>query len=387
MANTYSSCLITSPNWRDEAEVCCQRVLDDLGGEPDVVILFVSPHFQPELQEIAAVLQTHICARHMLGCIGDSIASDGQEIEGDPAIAVWAARLPTTMLESAHLKFERTADGGRIAGWPVSWPSPLPADSVLLVLGAPFSFPPDLLLAQLENDHPAVPVIGGMASGFHEPEKNHVLLGDAVHVDGAVVLLIQGEVSLKTVVSQGCRPIDKRFVITKVERNVILELGGKPAIDVLEAVFASLPTSEQESMRQGFHLGRVVSEYQDEYAMGDFIIRNVVGLDTDQEGIVVADYFKVGQTVQFHLRDEESADHELRQLLKQTDTMTAQAALLFTCNGRGTRMFAEPHHDTGVIKECLGEIPLAGFFAQGEIGPVGEKNFVHGFTASVLIFE
>ena len=387
MANTYTSYLITSPNWSDETEACCQRVLGDLDGEPDVVILFASPHFQPEFQQIAATLQGRLRAQHVLGCIGDSIASDGQEIEGDPAIAVWAARLPKTTLESAHLTFERTADGGRIVGWPESWPSPLPADAVLLVLGEPFSFPTDLLLADLEDDHPAVPVIGGMASGFHEPEKNLVLLGDVAHVDGAVVLLIQGGVSLRTVVSQGCQPIGQRFVITRVEKNLILELGGKPAMDVLEVVYESLPTSEQEAMRQGFHLGRVASEYQDEYTMGDFVIRNVVGFDTDQKGIVVADYFNVGQTVQFHLRDEESADHELRQLLKQPDTSTAQAGLLFTCNGRGTRMFAEPNHDTGVIKECMGEIPLGGFFAQGEIGPVGGKNFVHGFTASVLLFE
>ncbi|HIN53989.1 MAG TPA: hypothetical protein EYM79_06730, partial [Planctomycetes bacterium] len=167
----------------------------------------------------------------------------------------------------------------------------------------------------------------------------------------------------------------------------ILELGGRPALEVLKGVYADLPTHEQASMQHGFHIGRVVSEYQDEYEMGDFLIRNVLGVDSDQEAVVVADYLNVGQTVQFHLRDDESADHELRQLLTQYDSSATQGALLFTCNGRGKRMFAEPDHDTGVIKECLGELPLAGFFAQGEIGPVSGKNFVHGLTASLLIFD
>ena len=148
-----------------------------------------------------------------------------------------------------------------------------------------------------------------------------------------------------------------------------------------------LPTSDHDLMRQGFFLGRVISEYQDDYEMGDFLIRNVISVDNQRGAVVVNDYFKVGQTVQFQVRDEDSASNELRQLLRKTEPTKVKGGLIFTCNGRGTKLFAEPDHDAGVIKETVGTIPLAGFFAQGEIGPVGGENHMHGYTASVVLFE
>lgn len=200
-------------------------------------------------------------------------------------------------------------------------------------------------------------------------------------------MLIDGGVQVHSVVSQGCRPIGDRMVVTKVEQNMVLELGGKPAMTVLEEMFMKLPTSDKDLMSNGFFLGRVISEYQDDYEMGDFLIRNVMGIDTDRGAVVVNDYFKVGQTVQFQVRDEGSASNELRQLLTKNESAEVKGGLVFTCNGRGTRLFAEPDHDAGVIKETVGEIPLAGFFAQGEIGPVGGENHMHGYTASVVLFE
>ena len=158
-------------------------------------------------------------------------------------------------------------------------------------------------------------------------------------------------------------------------------------MQVLEEMFIRLPTSDHDLMSKGFFLGRVISEYQDDYEMGDFLIRNVMSMDNERRAVVVNDYFQVGQTVQFQVRDEESASNELRQLLKKTDPAEIRGGLVFTCNGRGTRLFAEPDHDAGVIRETVGEIPLAGFFAQGEIGPVGRENHMHGYTASVLLLE
>jgi small ligand-binding sensory domain FIST len=389
MANKFSNALITNANWSQEVEKSCQTLIEDIVVSPDITIVFVSPHFADEFQEIADAIQETLRSINMIGCVGDSIVSGAREIEGDPAITIWAAALPDTKIETAHLLLERAPDGGLISGTeelPLEQISER-EESALIVLGEPFSFPTDLLLSQLAADYPELRVLGGMASGFQQPGRNLVLVNGTVHCEGAAGLFIDGGVKVRSVVSQGCRPIGDRLVVTKVERNLVLELGGKPAMQVLEEMFIRLPTSDHDLMSKGFFLGRVISEYQDEYEMGDFLIRNVMGLDNERGAVVVNDYFKVGQTVQFQVRDEESASIELRQLLKKNEPTEVKGGLMFTCNGRGTRLFAEPDHDAGVIKETVGEIPLAGFFAQGEIGPVGGENHMHGYTASVVLFE
>ncbi len=389
MANKFSNALITNANWTEEVEKCCQTLISDIAVSPDIAIVFVSPHFAEEFQDIADAIQEKLQPINMIGCVGDSIVSGGREIEGDPAITIWAAALPDTTIATSHLLLERVPDGGFISG---TEELPLAQitereESALIVLGEPFSFPTDLLLSQLAADYPELRVLGGMASGFQQPGRNLVLVNGSVHSEGAAGLLIDGGVKVHSVVSQGCRPIGDRLVVTKVERNLVLELGGKPAMKVLEEMFIRLPTSDHDLMSKGFFLGRVISEYQDDYEMGDFLIRNVMGMDDERGAVVVNDYFKVGQTVQFQVRDEASASNELRQLLKKPGTTEVKGGLIFTCNGRGTRLFTEPDHDAGVIKETVGEIPLAGFFAQGEIGPVGGENHMHGFTASVVLFE
>ena len=389
MENKFSNVLITNANWSKEIAKSCQALIADIVVSPDIAIVFVSPHFADEFQEIADAIQEALQPINMIGCVGDSIVSGGREIEGDPAITIWAAVLPDTKIETAHLLLERVPAGGFISGT-----EELPLEQVterdesaLIVLGEPFSFPPNLLLSQLAAEYPELRVLGGMASGFQQPGRNLVLVTGTVYGEGAAGLLIDGGVKVHSVVSQGCRPIGDRLVVTKVEQNLVLELGGKPAIQVLEEMIIRLPTSDHDLMRKGFFLGRVISEYQDDYEMGDFLIRNVMGMDNERGAVVINDYFQVGQTVQFQVRDEESASNELRQLLKKNEPAEVKGGLIFTCNGRGTRLFAEPDHDAGVIKETVGEIPLAGFFAQGEIGPVGGENQIHGYTASVVLFE
>ena len=233
-------------------------------------------------------------------------------------------------------------------------------------------------------------VIGGMASGAATPGESRLLFGRQSLDTGAVAVLLSGAVQPRSIVSQGCRPIGKHFVITKADRNVVYQLGGKPAVVQLHEILAQLATSEQEMVRNGLHLGRVVSEYQDRFEHGDFLVRNVMGIDRESGALVIGDYIRVGQTVKFHIRDWQTADADLRQLLAEGRRAAAGepfGALLFTCNGRGTRLFPEPHHDARAISNAFGEIPLAGFFAAGEIGPVAGKNFVHGFTASIALFE
>jgi small ligand-binding sensory domain FIST len=260
----------------------------------------------------------------------------------------------------------------------------------MILLAEPFSFPADALLERLGQDMPALPVLGGMASGGQMPRSNLVLFGPKAYDDGAVAVILDGAVRMRSVVSQGCQPIGRPFLVTKCERNLILELGRKPALEQFQEVYKELPTSEQSLVQRGLHVGIAMNEYQEDFSRGDFLVRNVVGADPSTGAIGIGDYAKVGQTVRFHLRDSKSADEDLRHLLdayQQTKTGGVAGALLFTCNGRGTRMFEEPDHDAKVLQEVLGKVPVAGFFAQGEIGPVSNRNHLHGFTASIAIVE
>jgi small ligand-binding sensory domain FIST len=255
------------------------------------------------------------------------------------------------------------------------------------VLGDPFTFPADSWLKQLDPVAPGLRVIGGMASAGHAPRGNGIVLNDDLYQDGAVGILVEGPTNIRTVVSQGCRPIGRPLVVTRVDENIIRELGRRPALEVLRETFESLEPHEQELLRQGLHIGRVTSEYRDHFARGDFLVRNVLGTD-DEGGLAITDVVRVGQTVQFHLRDADTADEDLRTLLAAHSPAGQPAgALVFTCNGRGTRLFPSPNHDVDAIRAAYGPIPAAGFFAMGELGPIGAENFVHGFTASIALFE
>src|SRR5262249_41554419 len=354
-----------------------------------LAILFFSPHHAPAADRIASEACQLLGTTNLLGCTGESIVGNGREVEVEPALSLWLAHWPGVRLMAMHLKFERTAEGGALEGWPAELVGDWPANSFLIVLGEPFSFPADFLLERMNEDRPKIPLIGGMASGAAQPGENRLLLGPRVYAEGAAAVHVSGPVRLQTVVSQGCRPIGRPVVGTKAEPNILYQLGGKPALVQLRAIFDTLPTSEQRLVQRALHVGRVVSEYQERFEQGDFLVRNVVGIDANTGAIAIGDYLRPGQTVQFHIRDWEAADAELAQLLADAQNKcngSPAGALLFTCNGRGTRMFPQPNHDADAVARAFGSIPLAGFFAQGEIGPIGNHNFMHGFTASIALF-
>lgn len=387
-ATRCAAYLSTKSDAAEAAREACQRIKEKLTGKVDLAIVFVTHFHAPNLQTIADILTEELHSTHLLGCTGESIVCNSQELEEGPGISLWAAELPQTTLESMKLEFAQTPDGGTFTGWPDGFEDAWPEDSALIALADPFSFPADAMLERLNEEHPGVPVLGGMASGGFSPMSNGLFFGNQVLSTGAVALRLSGGVKVQSVVSQGCLPIGKPFVITSAERNLIHSLGGKPPLQQLGEMFPELTEREQQLVRKGLHVGRVVSEYQDKFERGDFLIRNVMGVDEDSGAMAVGDYFRTGQTIQFHVRDETSADEDLEELLKKAaETMPAPVGgLLFTCNGRGTRLFSEPHHDATAIAQQFPDLPVAGFFAQGEIGPVGQQNFLHGFTASLALF-
>jgi small ligand-binding sensory domain FIST len=207
---------------------------------------------------------------------------------------------------------------------------------------------------------------------------------------GAVGVALTGDVEVVTLVSQGCRPIGPVLTVTRSEDNVIFELGGRPPVQRIQELYASLPEHDRELMTEGLLVGRVIDEYKTEFERGDFLVRGIIGADPESGAMAVGDAVAVGETIQFHVRDETSADEDLRSTLKAARDMVGDRAvaggLLFTCNGRGSRMFSSPDHDAALRALELGNPPIAGFFCGGELGPVGTKNFLHGFTASMALF-
>jgi len=245
-------------------------------------------------------------------------------------------------------------------------------------------------LRLLDGHLPGVPLIGGMASSARQPGENLLVRNDQVLSDGFVGLSLSGPVEIETVVSQGCRPIGTTLVITKARDNVIEQLGGRPALSALRETIESLSEADKSLLGNGLLIGRAISEYRESFNRGDFLVRNLMGVDQSSGAIAVTDYVRVGQTVQFHVRDAATASEDLSLLLGPQQSESARpaaGALLFSCNGRGSRMFDTPCHDISAARAAMPQTPVAGFFAAGELGPVGGKNFIHGHTASLALIR
>ena len=358
------------------------------GASPDLVLLFVAPQFEEEIATVVERASERCGDAVLIGCSAGGVIGGRSEVEDAPAISAWAAALPGTDVRSFRLTFERDGDSGIIDGLE-ELPSRDHGD-VVVMLSDPFSFPADVFLAHLNENAPGVPVLGGQASGGLEAGRNILIANGEVVRDGACGVVLRGGPEASWLVSQGCRPIGETYAVTRAERNVIHELGGAPALRRLEEVYAASSPRDQLLMRRGLHVGQAISELKPALGRGDFLIRNVVGIDPRSGAIAIADAVQVGQTVQFQVRDADSAREDLRRLLegeRERDQRPVVGALLFSCNGRGQALFGQPHHDIGALQKAFGSVPVAGFFAAGELGPVAGRNFLHGFTASVLLLR
>jgi small ligand-binding sensory domain FIST len=350
----------------------------------DLAVLFVTPQHAGRLGALADDLRARGLVRHLIGVTGESVLADGVEIEGEreAGVAVWAASLPGVSLQPIRM----TADERGLEAFHAAVGDGPHDHRVFLAFGDPFTFPVDAFLSRVNTECPGLRVVGGMASAGQGTGQNRLVLDDDLYEEGAIGVLIDGPVALRTIVSQGCRPVGRPLLVTKATDNLIRELGRRPALEVFQETFGSLDPHEQELVRRGLHVGRVINEYQESFAHGDFLVRNVLGAD-EQGAIAITDRVRVGQTVQFHVRDADTATEDLRALLTSASgTSPAAGALVFTCNGRGSRLFEVPHHDAALVQALVGPLPAAGFFAMGEIGPIGGQNFVHGFSASILLF-
>jgi small ligand-binding sensory domain FIST len=360
------------------------------GARPDLVAAFVSHHHGSAIEDLGQRLAGELDARALIGCTGESIVGGTREVENGPALAVWASVLPGTVVRPYAVTAEAESETTlRFEGMPEVHD---PSRASMLVLAEPYTFPAAEFLEIINDKMAGVPVIGGMASGGSGPGQNLLFTQDGIVESGAIGVVLEGDVEIRSVVSQGCRPVGKPFVITGTRENFILKLGGKPALEVLVEVAKGLTPADQKLLQGGPFLGLAIDARKSTFERGDFLVRGIMGLEQADSAIVVADgTIRNGMTVQFLVRDPLTAGEDLEQMVHAHGMAIGDhatvGAILFTCNGRGARMFGKPDHDIGCVQTGLGTVvPAAGFFAAGEIGPVGGRNFLHGFTASVAVF-
>lgn len=383
--------IVTALSRKADTEAAARDLTDDIraGLGPaaiDLVCLFFSPHHLVRADVLASALTRTLAPRVMIGCSGEGVIAGSEELETTPAAVVWAACLPRVTIDPVRLSFSPARDQFDLSGWP----GPDAAESTFLLLADPFTVPMQEVLPLLEERYPATAAIGGLAGGGQEAGANRLMLYDEVYENGLVGVRLSGPVEIRPLISQGCRPIGDRYVVTKAEHNLIHELGGAPALQRLQAVFESLGDEDRRRAHRALHIGIVIDEHRNRFERGDFLVRNLIGADQTTGTVAIGDIVQEGQTVQFHLRDAQSASEDLNLLLAAHRARCRNrplGALVFSCCGRGQGLFGRMHHDAQAITDRLGVIPVAGFFAQGEIGPVGGRNFLHGYTASMAILS
>jgi len=356
-------------------------------GAVDLALLFATPHFDDDLAEVVNRVAGKLPGAVLLGCTAEGTIGVDRELERVPSLSLLAAALPDVQVRPFHLRQEQL----EAAKTPLDWERVVGAapesTPTFVAFGDPFSVDIHAAVEQINEFYPKAPLVGGVASGGRQPRANRLIVNGEVVEEGFVGVSLSGHLEVKTVVSQGCRPIGKPFVITKCDRNIIQELGGRPALEQLQHTLTDLSEEDEQLARQSLFVGRVIDEYKGHFGRGDFLIHNIIGADRKSGAIGMAGLARVGTTVQFHVRDAQSADEDLRAMLSPLAGADVQGAMLFGCNGRGTHMWPKPGHDVGVLRKILGDVPVAGFFCAGEFGPIGGKNFIHGFTASIALFR
>jgi small ligand-binding sensory domain FIST len=353
------------------------------GRRADLAAVFVGAPNLSDLDDGVAAVRECLEPRALIGCGAQGVVGAGREVE-EGGVAVWAASLPDARLESFRLD---VTSAGESAVAVSGIPDLDEADAVIMLVD-PYTFPIEPLLGQLAEDHPGLPVVGGLASAGGGPGLAALLADGEVVRQGAVGVALAG-VEVRPCVSQGARPLGPEMVITAAEGNVVHELASRPALERLKEALLELGPHDRALAAQGLLLGIVVDENKPEYERGDFLVRGLLGIDEESASISVGERVRVGQTIRMQVRDGASADEDLRETLdrelRELGSPPA-GALLFTCNGRGAHMFGESDHDASVLAHTFDDAPAAGFFCAGEIGPVGDRNFVHGFTATLALF-
>jgi small ligand-binding sensory domain FIST len=371
-----------------EAAAALARQARQKINDVDVAFFFFSAAYRSEAAAMVERLWLELDPQCIVGCSAEGIIGGEKEIERAPAASLLAAEWPGVRAHPFHVPHGQWRQ--LLLDEPESLKQRLAIGEdtrAIIGFGDPYTTPVNQFLAALDERCPHAPLIGGMASSANGPGENILVRNDETLDDGLVGVSLSGNLVVDAVVSQGCRPIGTPMVITRGKGNVIEAIGGRPPMTALRDILQELGEEDRGLLEHGLFIGKAISEYRDTFGRGDFLVRNLTGADQQSGAVAVNGDIRVGQTVQFHVRDAATADEDLRLLLGKQQTRRPAGALLFSCNGRGTRMFEGACHDVSVSRELLPDTPVAGFFAAGEFGPVGGRNFIHGHTASFALFR
>jgi small ligand-binding sensory domain FIST len=359
-----------------------------VGGKASCVFAFVSSDWRPHLADFLEIVQIHGRAPLVIGCSADGLIGVGEEDENVSGFSLLFLNLPNTDVRCTEVSQSEVEEAGGSGYWSdVTGITPEDVSGWIL-LSNPLDIDTEAWLKSWNSSYGETPCFGGLASGGREQEELFLMRNGDVSEVGGLAISFSGGVRIGGIVSQGCRPIGDPYTITEVDDNVLLGIASRGAYQVLEETFDKLADEEKERAQRNILAGLAMDENVDEHTRGSFLVRSILGGDPEAGALALGAFPRVGQTLQFQMRDKDSADEELRRLCVdyQRDRGEPFAGLVFTCSGRGARMFGVPNHDAGVIEDTFGKVPVAGYFCNGEIGPVGGTNFVHGFTASVALF-
>lgn len=361
------------------------------GGEPDLVLCFVSAHHRAGFAALPRLVRRLLPRALLLGCSAGGVVGGGREVEQRRALSLTAAVLPGVSVRALDLSPEAMPEEDDIAAWRLLVGGEVEPQPHFILLPDPFSCDVDQLCAGLDRAFPEGRKIGGLCSGGRGPGDGALFIGEAVRASGCVGVALSGNILLDTIVAQGCRPIGTPLLVTRCHDNIIEEVTGGPPVKVLRELYEALPAADRQLMQHSLFLGIEMRSNQVELHQGDFLIRNILGLDPHRGAMVVGAQVQPWQAVQFHLRDARTSAEDLEQRLGQyrqaMGNARPQGALLFSCLGRGEHLYGRPGHDSEMLQRAIGPVPLGGFFCSGEIGPVGGTTFVHGYTSSFGLFR
>lgn len=362
-----------------------------LGACPaDLVFAFVSAHHAAAYGRLPKLVGEALGGRLLIGCSAGGVIGGGHEIEQRPGVALSAAFLPGVTIQPLRLSGEALPSP---RAEPAAWRELIGVtadDPQIILLPDPFSFDAEAVIRGLDRAYPEARTIGGIASGGRQTGENALWLADGLHHDGLVGVALSGNVALDTVVAQGCRPIGEPMFVTACERNIIRQLDGRAPLDVLQELHERLDARDRQLARHSLFLGIVMKEDRVEYRQGDFLIRNLLGIDPQSGALAIGALVDETSVVQFHLRDATTSAQDLDAMLeryRQREMPSPRGALLFSCLGRGQFLYGRPDHDTDAFRRTLGDVPLGGFFCNGEIGPVHGQTFLHGYTSAFGLFR
>ena len=369
----------------EEAGAEVARQLGD--DEPDLLVAFASPHHADAYEALPADLGARFPRALLVGCSAAGVIGAGHEVEERAGLSLTAASLPGVTLRP--LVFGDAPDEGPEASaeaWRARVGLAAADDPQFLLIGDPFTFDSAALVAGLDAVYPAGRKVGGLASGGSGPGQNALWVGQGVQRVGAVGVAMTGDIAVDTIVAQGCRPIGDPMPITRADGSVVRELGGKEPVAYMRALYDGLDKRDKELFRHSLFVGLEIQSSKIEF-QGDFLVRNIVGVDPNTGALAVAGRVRPWQVLQFLLRDARAAEHDLAAHLERYHGPRPDGALMFSCVGRGKALFGRADHDTDLFRARVGAVPLGGFFCNGEIGPVGGQTFLHGYTSAFGLFR